>query len=157
MLLVVVLYHGATMITLGMEVHVTGLHLILIMYWNRLLLAHNSLYEPGANECVAKNVELSKLTDVCICVTLAMLLIFTPFPVNETCKSCKVNKTFRLQLENSKATKLELVSELVGNRDKPAYRSSAANSTEASNGFGIKENDSLSEAVDEKVENDSCY
>ena len=48
-------------------------------------------------------------------------------------------------------------SKLVGNRDKAAYRSSTANSTEASNGFGIEQNDSLSEAVDKKVENDSYY
>ena len=88
--------------------------------------------------------------------------LFAGYYVNEVAdlairKGHIVNKTFRLQLENSKATKLELVSKLVGNRDKAAYRSSAANSTEASNGFGIEQNDSLSEAVDKKVENDSYY
>jgi len=88
--------------------------------------------------------------------------LFAGYYVNEVAdlairKGHIVNKTFRLQLENSKATKLELVSKLVGNRDKAAYRSSTANSTEASNGFGIEQNDSLSEAVDKKVENDSYY
>lgn len=68
-----------------------------------------------------------------------------------------VNKTFKLQLENSKATKLELVSRLVGDRNKPAYRSSAGASTESSNGFGLALNDSNGNAADKKVENDSYY
>lgn len=68
-----------------------------------------------------------------------------------------VNKTFKLQLENSKATKLELVSRLVGDRTKPAYRSSAVNSTENSNGFGLELNDAGGDAVDRKIENDTYY
>jgi hypothetical protein len=68
-----------------------------------------------------------------------------------------VNKTFKLQLENSKATKLELVSRLVGDRNKPAYRSSAGNSTESSNKFGLALNDSNADSFDKKVENDSYY
>jgi len=68
-----------------------------------------------------------------------------------------VNKTFKLQLENSKATKLELVSRLVGDRSLPAYRSSAQGSTESSNGFGLEQNDNNADAPDRKVINDTYY
>ena len=68
-----------------------------------------------------------------------------------------VNKTFKLQLENSKATKLELVSRLVGDRNKAAYRSSSGNSTESSNKFGLALNDNNADNFDTKVENDTYY
>jgi hypothetical protein len=68
-----------------------------------------------------------------------------------------VNKTFKLQLENSKATKLELVSRLVGDRSLPAYRSSAQGSTESSNGFGLEQNDNNADAPDRKIINDTYY
>tara|TARA_B110000240_G_C13513627_1_gene461744 strand:+ start:11467 stop:15171 length:3705 start_codon:yes stop_codon:yes gene_type:complete len=68
-----------------------------------------------------------------------------------------VNKTFKLLLENSKASKLELVSRLVGDRSKPAYRSSAASSTESSNNFGLALNDNNAANFDIKVENDNYY
>ena len=68
-----------------------------------------------------------------------------------------VNKTFKLQLENSKATKLELVSRLVGDRSLPAYRSSAQGSTESSNGFGLEQNDNNADAPDRKIESDTYY
>ena len=68
-----------------------------------------------------------------------------------------VNKTFKLQLENSKATKLELVSRLVGDRNKPAYRSSTGDSTEISNKFGFAQNDTGADTFDNKVENDTYY
>jgi hypothetical protein len=68
-----------------------------------------------------------------------------------------VTKTFKLQLENSKATKLELVSRLVGDRTKPAYKSVKPGSPEHDNGFGIKENDQSGEAIDNKVIRDNYY
>lgn len=68
-----------------------------------------------------------------------------------------VNKVFKLQLENSKATKLELVSRLVGERSKPAYRSSGAGSVDTSNGFGLQYNDQNGTSIDVKVENDTYY
>jgi hypothetical protein len=88
--------------------------------------------------------------------------IFAGYYVNEVAdlsvrKGHIVNKTFRLQLENSKASKLELVSRLVGDRNKPAYRSSASASTEATNFFGIDINDAGGESPDKKIENDSYY
>jgi len=72
-------------------------------------------------------------------------------------KGAIVNKTFKLQLENSKATKLELITRLVGDREKAAYRSSDSNSTESTNGFGIETNDNNADAKDRKVENDTYY
>lgn len=67
-----------------------------------------------------------------------------------------VTKTFKLQLENSKSTKLELVSRLIGDRNKPAYRSFTAGEA-ATNGFGIGLNDQSGAAVDTKVERDNYY
>lgn len=88
--------------------------------------------------------------------------LFAGYYVNEVAdltirKGHIVNKTFKLQLENSKATKLELVSRLVGDRALPAYRSSAANSTESTNGFGLDANDTGNQAPDRKIENDTYY
>ena len=68
-----------------------------------------------------------------------------------------VNKVFKLQLENSKATKLELVSRLVGDRSKPVYRSSIANSVDSLNLFGLQYNDNQAAEIDVKVENDTYY
>ena len=68
-----------------------------------------------------------------------------------------VTKTFKLQLENSKATKLELVSRLIGDRTKPAYKSVNPGTPEHDNGFGIKENDQSTEAIDNKVIRDNYY
>ena len=68
-----------------------------------------------------------------------------------------VTKTFKLQLENSKATKLELVSRLVGDRTKPAYRSVNAASVASQNGFGIATNDQSGTTVDRKVDRDNYY
>ena len=68
-----------------------------------------------------------------------------------------VNKTFKLQLENSKATKLELVSRLVGDRNKAAYRSVSAGGTIESNKFGLAVNDNGANAIDTKVADDTYY
>lgn len=68
-----------------------------------------------------------------------------------------VTKTFKLLLENTKATKLELVSRLVGDRNLPAYRSSAAGSAIADNGFGVTLNDSGANDTDNKISSDNYY
>jgi hypothetical protein len=69
-----------------------------------------------------------------------------------------VTKTFKLQLENSKSTKLELVSRLIGDRKKPAYRSINVNSTANTKGFGIANEDGNgSTNVDTKIERDTYY
>lgn len=69
-----------------------------------------------------------------------------------------VNKTFKLLLENTKATKLELVSRLIGDRSKPAYRSSnSVNTTETSNGFGIVTNDAGGSSAEDKIASDVYY
>ena len=68
-----------------------------------------------------------------------------------------VTKTFKLLLENSKATKLELVSRLVGDRTKPAYRSSSAGSAISDNGFGVTLNDNGVADTDNKISSDNYY
>ena len=68
-----------------------------------------------------------------------------------------VTKTFKLLLENTKATKLELVSRLVGDRNLPAYRSTAAGAALADNGFGAKLNDRSVEDTDVKISSDNYY
>ena len=68
-----------------------------------------------------------------------------------------VTKTFKLQLENSKATKLELVSRLIGDRNKPVYRSFGTGLDAATNNFGIGNNDAGSANVDVKMERDNYY
>ena len=67
-----------------------------------------------------------------------------------------VTKTFKLQLENSKATKLELVSRLIGDRTKPVYRS-FGDTVANTNAFGIGLNDQGGAGVDTKVERDNYY
>ena len=68
-----------------------------------------------------------------------------------------VTKTFKLLLENTKATKLELVSRLVGDRNLPAYRSSASGTSIADNGFGVKLNDNGVADTDNKISSDNYY
>ena len=60
-------------------------------------------------------------------------------------------------LENTKATKLELVSRLVGDRNLPAYRSTTAGSAIADNGFGVIENDNNVADADVKISSDNYY
>ena len=68
-----------------------------------------------------------------------------------------VTKTFKLLLENTKATKLELVSRLVGDRNLPAYRSTSAGSAIADSGFGVRLNDSGIADTDNKISSDNYY
>ena len=69
-----------------------------------------------------------------------------------------VTKTFKLQLENSKSTKLELVSRLIGDRTKPVYRSINVNTEANAKGFGIaNESGSGITSADSKVERDTYY
>lgn len=60
-----------------------------------------------------------------------------------------VTKTFKVILENSKATPLELISRISGNRKSIAYNSSS----DINNGFGV----APSGTVDTVIENDSYY
>ena len=68
-----------------------------------------------------------------------------------------VTKTFKLLLENTKATKLELVARLVGDRNLPAYKSSGAGNVITDNGFGVMVNDSGTANIDIKVASDNYY
>ena len=68
-----------------------------------------------------------------------------------------VTKTFKMLLENTKATKLELISRLVGDRNLPAYRSSAAGSVISDNGFGVRLNDNGVTDTDNKISSDNYY
>lgn len=68
-----------------------------------------------------------------------------------------VTKTFKLQLENSKATKLELVSRLIGDRTKPVYKSVNQGIPAHDNGFGLGINDQGATSVDNKVARDNYY
>ena len=69
-----------------------------------------------------------------------------------------VTRTFKLQLENSKSTKLELVSRLIGDRSKPVYRSINTNTDAHTNKFGIQnETDPTVGTIDTKVERDNYY
>lgn len=68
-----------------------------------------------------------------------------------------VTKTFKLLLENTKATPLELVSRMAGDRNYPVYKSSAAANTATLNGFGNPLNDSGQIAIDNKIINDTYY
>ena len=68
-----------------------------------------------------------------------------------------VTKTFKLQLENSKATKLELVSRLIGDRDKPVYKSVGAGVVASQKGFGLAANDAGGSTIDSKIERDAYY
>lgn len=68
-----------------------------------------------------------------------------------------VTKTFKLLLENTKATELELISRISGDRTLPAYRSSASGSDIATNGFGTLINDQGLADVDSKIISDNYY
>ena len=69
-----------------------------------------------------------------------------------------VTKTFKLQLENSKSTKLELVSRLIGDRSKPVYRSISGGTDASTNKFGIEnETNSTDANIDTKVQRDNYY
>lgn len=68
-----------------------------------------------------------------------------------------VTKTFKLLLENTKATQLELISRIAGERTKPAYRSSVSGSNIDLNGFGNVTNDQGVGAVDDKIVSDIYY
>lgn len=66
-----------------------------------------------------------------------------------------VTKTFKLLLENTNATTLELIARIVGDRDLPAYRSSSSASDAVTNGFGI--NPDVNDGIDTKVIDDTYY
>ena len=65
-----------------------------------------------------------------------------------------VNKTFKLLLENTNATQLELIARIIGDRSQPVFRSSADSSDAVINEFGI---DPISTGIPEKVVNDTYY
>jgi hypothetical protein len=68
-----------------------------------------------------------------------------------------VTKTFKLLLENTKATQLELISRIAGERTKPAYRSSVSGSTIGLNGFGNVSNDQGFADIDDRIVSDVYY
>jgi len=65
-----------------------------------------------------------------------------------------VTKAFKLLLENTNATQLELIARIAGDRSLPVFRSSTVGSDALTNGFGIN---AASSGVPEKVINDSYY
>lgn len=65
-----------------------------------------------------------------------------------------VTKTFKLLLENTNATQLELIARIIGDRSLPTFRSSVTGSDTITNGFGV---DPASTAIPEKVINDVYY
>ena len=68
-----------------------------------------------------------------------------------------VTKTFKLVLENTKATMLELISRIAGDRNWPAYKSVGATGAASLNGFGNPINDEGNIAVDNKIISDLYY
>ena len=66
-----------------------------------------------------------------------------------------VTKTFKLLLENTNATQLELIARIVGDRDLPTYRSSSSASDPVTNGFGI--NPDVNASINGKVIDDTYY
>lgn len=68
-----------------------------------------------------------------------------------------VTKTFKLLLENTKATQLELISRIAGERVKPAYRSSVSSTIASINGFGNVSNDQGLTQIDDKIVSDIYY
>ena len=66
-----------------------------------------------------------------------------------------VTKTFKLLLENTNATQLELIARIMGDRSLPTFRSSAASSNVVTYEFGV-DPDSGS-GIPEKVINDTFY
>jgi len=65
-----------------------------------------------------------------------------------------VTKTFKLLLENTNATQLELIARINGDRTLPIYRSSDSTSTAVINGFGI---DPSATSIPDRVVNDTYY
>lgn len=65
-----------------------------------------------------------------------------------------VTKTFKLLVENTNASRLELIARIIGDRELPTYRSSTAGSNAIIYEFGIDPNSS---GVPEKVINDTYY
>ena len=68
-----------------------------------------------------------------------------------------VTKTFKLVIENTKATTLELISRLTGDRSKPAYKSTVATATATLNGFGNPVNDAGAQTTDNRIIADTYY
>lgn len=68
-----------------------------------------------------------------------------------------VTKTFKLVIENTKATTLELISRLTGDRRIPAYKSNGATAIATQNGFGNPTNDTGAQDIDNKIINDTYY
>jgi hypothetical protein len=66
-----------------------------------------------------------------------------------------VTKTFKLVIENTKATTLELISRLTGDRTFPAHKSNAGGAS--INGFGNPVNDDGAQAIDSKIISDTYY
>jgi hypothetical protein len=71
-----------------------------------------------------------------------------------------VTKTFKLLLENTRASKLELIARITGDRNLPVYRSSANLSTPVTNGFGVDLgglDSSTVSGIHSRVINDTYY
>lgn len=68
-----------------------------------------------------------------------------------------VTKTFKLVIENTKATTLELISRLTGDRNLPAYKSSNGSSTATLNGFGNPLDDAGNSTTDNRIIGDTYY
>ncbi|MDB9899970.1 hypothetical protein OAC86_00325 [bacterium] len=68
-----------------------------------------------------------------------------------------VTKTFKLVIENTKATTLELISRLTGDRKKPAYKSATALAAATTNGFGNPLNDAGAATTDNRIVADTYY
>jgi len=66
-----------------------------------------------------------------------------------------VTKTFKLLLENTNASQLELIARIIGDRSLPSFRSSASASNAISYGFGIDPDPNFE--IPEKVVNDTYY
>jgi hypothetical protein len=66
-----------------------------------------------------------------------------------------VTKTFKLLLENTNATQLELIARIMGDRSLPTFRSSAASSNAVTYEFGV--DPGSGSGIPEKVINDTFY
>ena len=68
-----------------------------------------------------------------------------------------VTKTFKLVIENTKATTLELISRLTGDRNLPAYKSSNGSSIATMNNFGNPLDDAGNSTTDNRIIADTYY
>lgn len=68
-----------------------------------------------------------------------------------------VTKTFKLLLENSKATDLELIARMIGKRDEPVQHSSAAGTNEADFEMGTHNYNTGSIVLPDRIQNDTYY